>query len=128
VLDGPWATLIVRELLTGPKRFTELRAAHRPVPCSCASLTGAVLDIGDETRVAGWHVPVIHLVGEYEDRYTLVVVALPCFPALIRVLRTTVIVGSRASPGWIQAQWAVTGSPVGAGRRLRRPPLSPHGP
>jgi DNA-binding HxlR family transcriptional regulator len=27
VLDGPWATLIVRELLTGPKRFTELRAA-----------------------------------------------------------------------------------------------------
>ena len=25
VLDGPWATLIVRELLTGPKRFTELR-------------------------------------------------------------------------------------------------------
>jgi DNA-binding HxlR family transcriptional regulator len=27
VVDGPWATLIVRELLTGPKRFTELRAA-----------------------------------------------------------------------------------------------------
>ncbi len=27
VLDGPWATLIVRELLTGPKRFTELRTA-----------------------------------------------------------------------------------------------------
>ena len=27
VLDGTWATLIVRELLTGPKRFTELRAA-----------------------------------------------------------------------------------------------------
>ncbi|MET8981469.1 helix-turn-helix domain-containing protein [Streptomyces sp. NPDC004539] len=26
VLDGTWATLIVRELLTGPKRFTELRA------------------------------------------------------------------------------------------------------
>jgi DNA-binding HxlR family transcriptional regulator len=26
VLDGPWATLIVRDLLTGPKRFTELRA------------------------------------------------------------------------------------------------------
>lgn len=25
VLDGTWATLIVRELLTGPKRFTELR-------------------------------------------------------------------------------------------------------
>jgi DNA-binding HxlR family transcriptional regulator len=27
VLDGPWATLIVRELLTGPHRFTELREA-----------------------------------------------------------------------------------------------------
>jgi len=26
VLDGTWATLIVRELLTCPKRFTELRA------------------------------------------------------------------------------------------------------
>jgi len=26
-LDGPWATLIVRELLTGPKRFGELRQA-----------------------------------------------------------------------------------------------------
>ncbi|KUN56060.1 transcriptional regulator [Streptomyces canus] len=26
VLDGPWAMLIVREPLTGPKRFTELRA------------------------------------------------------------------------------------------------------
>lgn len=27
LLEGPWATLIVRELLNGPKRFTELRAA-----------------------------------------------------------------------------------------------------
>lgn len=27
LLDGPWATLIVRELLHGPLRFTELRAA-----------------------------------------------------------------------------------------------------
>jgi len=25
LLDGPWATLIVRELLNGPRRFTELR-------------------------------------------------------------------------------------------------------
>jgi DNA-binding HxlR family transcriptional regulator len=25
VLDGPWATLIVRELLAGPRRFTSLR-------------------------------------------------------------------------------------------------------
>jgi DNA-binding HxlR family transcriptional regulator len=27
LLDGPWATLIVRELLAGPRRFTELREA-----------------------------------------------------------------------------------------------------
>src|SRR5262245_13065169 len=27
VLDGKWSTLIIRELLTGPKRFTELRTA-----------------------------------------------------------------------------------------------------
>ncbi|MFC0041854.1 winged helix-turn-helix transcriptional regulator [Actinomadura rayongensis] len=27
VLDGKWTTLIVRELLTGPKRFGEIRAA-----------------------------------------------------------------------------------------------------
>jgi DNA-binding HxlR family transcriptional regulator len=27
LLDGPWATLIVRELLRGPLRFTELRNA-----------------------------------------------------------------------------------------------------
>ncbi|SFD56590.1 winged helix-turn-helix transcriptional regulator [Streptomyces aidingensis] len=27
VLDGKWATLIVRELLSGPKRFGELRSA-----------------------------------------------------------------------------------------------------
>jgi DNA-binding HxlR family transcriptional regulator len=27
VLDGKWTTLVVRELLTGPKRFGELRTA-----------------------------------------------------------------------------------------------------
>ncbi len=27
LLDGPWATLIVRELLHGPRRFTHLREA-----------------------------------------------------------------------------------------------------
>ena len=27
LLDGPWATLIVRELLRGPQRFTQLREA-----------------------------------------------------------------------------------------------------
>lgn len=27
LLDGPWATLIIRELLHGPRRFTQLRTA-----------------------------------------------------------------------------------------------------
>ena len=27
LINGPWATLIVRELLDGPRRFTELREA-----------------------------------------------------------------------------------------------------
>ncbi len=27
LMDGPWATLIIRELLSGPMRFTELRKA-----------------------------------------------------------------------------------------------------
>lgn len=27
LLDGPWATLIVRELLHGPRRFTQIREA-----------------------------------------------------------------------------------------------------
>jgi hypothetical protein len=49
----------------------------RAVPGGRASLTGAVLDVGDESRVAGRHVPVIHLVGEDEDRHTVVMVALP---------------------------------------------------
>jgi hypothetical protein len=35
---------------------------------------------------------------------------------VIAVLRTTVIAGSRASLGWIQAQWAITGSPSDGSR------------
>jgi DNA-binding HxlR family transcriptional regulator len=27
ILDGKWSTLIIRELLTGPRRFSELRTA-----------------------------------------------------------------------------------------------------
>jgi hypothetical protein len=41
------------------------------------SPTGAVLDVGDELRVAGWHVPVTHMMGENEDRHTAAMVALP---------------------------------------------------
>jgi DNA-binding HxlR family transcriptional regulator len=29
ILDGKWSTLIIRELLTGPKRFSQLRGALR---------------------------------------------------------------------------------------------------
>lgn len=49
----------------------------RTVPCGLARRTSTLLDIGDESRVPGWHVPVIHLVGEYEDRHAVVMVALP---------------------------------------------------
>ena len=49
----------------------------RPVTGCGASLTGTVPGIGDETCVAGWHVPVVHVVGEHEDRHTVVMVALP---------------------------------------------------
>ena len=49
----------------------------RPVACRCASLAGAVLDLGDEACVAGRRVPVIHLVGQHEDRQAVVVIALP---------------------------------------------------
>ena len=31
LLDGPWATLIVRELLAGPRRFTELRTVLKGI-------------------------------------------------------------------------------------------------
>jgi DNA-binding HxlR family transcriptional regulator len=44
VLDGPWATLIVRDLLTGPKRFTELRTGlpRRLRSSNTAAVTGRV--------------------------------------------------------------------------------------
>lgn len=73
----------------------------RPVPCGCASLTGAVLDIGDETRVAGWHVPVIHLVGEYEDRYAVVVIALPASGTVVQAAWL-----SERSTRWPRSKWA----------------------
>lgn len=38
LLDGPWATLIVRELLDGPHRFTELRQTLSGI--SVHTLTG----------------------------------------------------------------------------------------
>ncbi|NSX89152.1 winged helix-turn-helix transcriptional regulator [Agrobacterium tumefaciens] len=31
MLDGPWATLIIRELLKGQKRFTELKKTLRSI-------------------------------------------------------------------------------------------------
>ncbi|QYX82807.1 helix-turn-helix transcriptional regulator [Streptomyces akebiae] len=58
VLDGPWATLIVRELLTGPKRFTELRAALPGIsPKTLSSRLRRFVLIGLVTRTAYPEVP-----------------------------------------------------------------------
>ncbi|GGM65465.1 hypothetical protein GCM10012275_40030 [Longimycelium tulufanense] len=48
VLEGPWATLIVRELLSGPKRFTELRAG---LPGISPKTLSARLKRLEETRL-----------------------------------------------------------------------------
>ncbi|MFE9445622.1 winged helix-turn-helix transcriptional regulator [Streptomyces sp. NPDC006602] len=58
MLDGPWATLIVRELLTGPKRFTELRAALPGIsPKTLSSRLQRFVLIGLVTRTAYPEVP-----------------------------------------------------------------------
>lgn len=77
--DRDQVDLHLVDLPGSEKRLGRARAMDhdRPIPCGCASLTGAVVDVGDESRVAGWHVPVVHLVGEDEDRHAVVVVALP---------------------------------------------------
>ncbi len=49
----------------------------RPVPGCGTRLTGAVVDVGDEARVAGGYVPVVRMVGQDEDRHTIVMVSLP---------------------------------------------------
>ncbi|WP_329237307.1 helix-turn-helix domain-containing protein [Streptomyces canus] len=58
VLDGPWATLIVRELLTGPKRFTELRAGLPGIsPKTLSSRLRRFVLLGLVTRTAYPEVP-----------------------------------------------------------------------
>ena len=58
LLDGPWATLIVRELLQGPRRFTQLRQALPGI--SAHTLTDRLRrfeDYGLLTRTAYGEVP-----------------------------------------------------------------------
>ncbi|WP_445168547.1 winged helix-turn-helix transcriptional regulator [Mycolicibacterium sp. Dal123E01] len=58
VLDGPWATLIVRELLTGPKRFTELRSALPGIsPKTLSSRLRRFVFAGLVTRTAYPQIP-----------------------------------------------------------------------
>jgi DNA-binding HxlR family transcriptional regulator len=58
VLDGRWATLIVRELLTGPKRFTELRAALPGIsPKTLSSRLQRFVHTGLVTRTAYPEIP-----------------------------------------------------------------------
>ena len=53
VLDGPWATLIVRDLLTGPKRFTELRTGLPGIsPKTLSSRLQRFVQTGLVTRTA----------------------------------------------------------------------------
>ena len=58
VLDGPWATLIVRDLLTGPKRFTELRAGLPGIsPKTLTSRLQRFVRTGLVTRTAYAEIP-----------------------------------------------------------------------
>ncbi|MGW0826830.1 winged helix-turn-helix transcriptional regulator [Streptomyces sp. NPDC002845] len=56
LLNGPWATLIVRELLRGPHRFTELRDGLPGISprtlTSVAALAGVAALVGFGTRRA----------------------------------------------------------------------------
>ncbi|MFC9555789.1 winged helix-turn-helix transcriptional regulator [Rhodococcus sp. NPDC056960] len=58
VLDGPWATLIVRDLLTGPKRFTELRTGLPGIsPKTLSSRLQRFVRTGLVTRTAYAEIP-----------------------------------------------------------------------
>lgn len=58
VLDGPWATLIVRDLLTGPKRFTELRTGLPGIsPKTLSSRLHRLVEAGVVIRTAYPEVP-----------------------------------------------------------------------
>ncbi|WP_069161114.1 winged helix-turn-helix transcriptional regulator [Nocardia altamirensis] len=58
VLDGPWATLIVRELLNGPTRFSQLRSALPGIsPKTLSSRLQRFQETGLVTRTAYAEVP-----------------------------------------------------------------------
>ena len=58
MLDGTWATLIVRELLTGPKRFTEPRTALPGIsPKTLSSRLQRLVRTGLVTRTAYPEIP-----------------------------------------------------------------------
>ncbi|MFI5780897.1 winged helix-turn-helix transcriptional regulator [Nocardia sp. NPDC051570] len=58
VLDGPWATLIVRELLAGPTRFSRLRSALPGIsPKTLSSRLQRFQETGLVTRTAYAEVP-----------------------------------------------------------------------
>ncbi|SDM62995.1 winged helix-turn-helix transcriptional regulator [Allokutzneria albata] len=58
VLEGPWATLIVRDLLPGPKRFTELRAGLPGIsPKTLSARLRRLEETGLVTRTAYAEVP-----------------------------------------------------------------------
>ncbi len=58
VVDGPWATLIIRELLPGPRRFGDLKAALPGIsPKTLTSRLRRFVDLGLVTRVAYPEIP-----------------------------------------------------------------------
>ncbi|GAA3988018.1 hypothetical protein GCM10022247_03020 [Allokutzneria multivorans] len=58
VLEGPWATLVVRDLLDGPKRFTELRAGLPGIsPKTLSARLKRLEETGLVTRTAYAEVP-----------------------------------------------------------------------
>ncbi|WP_338119473.1 helix-turn-helix domain-containing protein [Streptomyces parvus] len=58
LLGGPWATLIVRELLHGPHRFTELRDALPGIsPHTLTSRLRRFEETGIVTRTAHAEIP-----------------------------------------------------------------------
>lgn len=58
LLNGPWATLIVRELLAGPRRFTELRDALTGIsPHTLTSRLRQFEENGIVTRTAYAEIP-----------------------------------------------------------------------
>ena len=58
VLEGPWATLVVRELLAGRRRFTQLRAALPGIsPKTLSARLKRLEETGLLTRTAYAEVP-----------------------------------------------------------------------